>query len=232
VRQGLVELMGGFKDDSSVGAKLARIYREDKAYRVRGAALASLAQQKAPNAFALLREAAATDSPDDRLRTAALRALGTLGNDEAVPLLVGWAEPGKPFAARSAAIAALGQLDKKNKEITKKLLAYAQEPYQPVAYSALAAFGQRGDADSIASLEDLLNRGALGDEASSIGGYTGMLADYARRIIARLKTPQAQQPSGRPAGQEAEGRVEQLEREFAEIKERLKKLEEKVGGPK
>ncbi len=227
VRQVAVELMGGFKDDPAVSAQLEKIYREDKAYRVRGAALASLAQQKAPNTLELLREAAASDSPDDRLRIAALRALGVLGNDKAVPLALEWAEPGKPFSVRSAAIAALGQLEKKNKEITKKLLTYAQEPYQPVAFSAVAAFGQRGDADSIASLEDLLNRGVL----------EGMLAEVARGTIARVKQAQAQQPSSQAAGKEAAGqagleKLEQLEREFVEIKERLKKLEEKAVAPK
>src|SRR5437879_10419567 len=117
-------------DDPSVATRLETIFREDKAYRVRNAGLASLAQQKPANAVELLRAAVGIDSPDDRLRIAALRALGTLGDDRGVPVLVEWSATGKPFPVRLAAITSLGQLDRKNKSITERLLAYMAEPYR------------------------------------------------------------------------------------------------------
>jgi len=181
VRQVAVEQMGSFKDDPSVATRLETIFREDKAYRVRNAALASLAQQKPANALELLRAAVGIDSPDDRLRIAALRALGTLGDDRGVPVLVEWSATGKPFPVRLAAITSLGQLDRKNKSITERLLAYMSEPYRAVRFATITALGQRGDVDAVALLEALLKSGELSERQEQV----------ARGVLERLKQPPA-----------------------------------------
>jgi len=177
VRQVIVEQMGSFRDNSTVATKLEAIYREDKTYRVRVAALASLAQQKPANAFELLRAAATTESPDDRLRIAALRALGTLGDERAAPILLEWSATGKPFALRSAAIGSLGRLDKKNKAITERLIEYLAEPYRSVRFATFQALSQRGDPAAIAPLESLVKSNEL------IPG----LRELAETVIERLK---------------------------------------------
>ncbi len=240
VRQVAVDMMGGFKDDSSVAAKLEKLFREDKAYRVRAAALTALAKQKGPNAFEVLQAAVQTDSPDDRIRSAALRALGTFGDDKAVPTLLDWSATGKPFPVRSGAISSLGQLDKKNKDITKKLIAYLQEPYRPVRFPTILALAERGDADAIAAIEALIKNGEIED----IG------ATFVRRQLDRLKknasAAQAAQPAGAPAAAAAPATanaqaaaagptnqqileaLEKLARDTAELKDRLKKLEERL----
>jgi len=74
----------------------------------------------------------AADSPDDFLRKAALRSLGSLGDDKAVPLLLQWSAAGKPLDSRTAAINSLGRLQKDNKDITKQIAAYLTEPHFPV----------------------------------------------------------------------------------------------------
>ena len=51
---------------------------------------------------------------------------------------------------------AVGHLDKTNKEITKILLTYLREPYFDVSFWALFAIGERGDADAIAPLQEML----------------------------------------------------------------------------
>ncbi len=163
VRQVAVEMMGRFKDDPAVVGRLETIFREDKTYRVRGAALESLAQQKAANAFAVLQAAVAIDSPDDRLRAAGLRSLGTLGDDRAVPLLLEWSATGKPVAVRVAAIASLGRVDKKNKAITTQLVSYLPEPYRGIRFAAIGALRERGDPDAIAAVEALLKSGELSE---------------------------------------------------------------------
>ena len=183
VRQVAVELMGHFKGDTSVAERLEAIYREDKAYRARATALASLAQQKSPNAFALLETAAKTESPDDRLRIAALRAMGTLGDHRAAPLLLEWSATGKPFPVRAAAIASLAHLDKQNKAITQRLVAYLGEAYRGIRSSTVAALGQRGDPDAIAPLEALVEKGELGEQ----------LTRFARGVLERLKQAAASQ---------------------------------------
>ncbi len=183
VRQVAVEQMGRFRDDATVASRLEAIFRDDKAYRVRAAALDSLAQQKPANAFALLQGAAATDSPDDRLRTAALRAMGTLGDDRAVPVLLEWSATGKPLAVRAAAIASLGRVDKKNKAISQRLLSYLPETYRGMRFATIAALAERGDADAIAPLEALLKSGELSEP----------LQRFARGVLERLRQTAAAQ---------------------------------------
>jgi len=176
VRQVAVELMRDFTGDASVASRLDSISREDKAYRVRAAALASLAQQKPANGRQVLEAAAATDSPDDRLRVAALRAMGALGDDRAVPVLLQWSATGKSFPVRTAAIASLGRLDRANEAVTQRLIAYLAEPYRGVRSATIAALGQRGDPAAIAPIESLLKSGELSQS----------LEDAAQGVVSRL----------------------------------------------
>ncbi len=97
VREVAVGQTGRFSEDSSLPLKLADIAVNDKAYRVRVAALESLAELKSQNAYDILTGAVKSDSPDDTLRNAALRALGTLADPRAVPILLEWSAPGKPI---------------------------------------------------------------------------------------------------------------------------------------
>jgi len=97
-----------------------------------------------------------TNSPDNVVRNAALDALGKLGDDRAVPRLLEWSPTGQDIHTRQIAIMAVARLDKKNKEITKALVAYLHEPYFDVRYWGLFAIGSRGDLDAVAPLEELL----------------------------------------------------------------------------
>jgi aminopeptidase N len=177
VRQVVVELMGTFKDDATLADRLKTIFREDKAYRVRAEALASFARQKPSGGLALLQAAAATDSPDDRLRIAALRAMATLGDDQAVPVLLEWSATGKPFPVRAGAITSLGRLGRKNKAITQRLIAYLPENYRAVRSATISALGECGDPDAIAPLEALLKSGELSEGQEAL----------ARGVLDRLK---------------------------------------------
>lgn len=190
VRRVAVSLMGAFKEDPSVVGTLEKIYREDKTYDVRTATLGALAQQKAPSAFETLRQAVGTESPDDRLRIAALRALGGLGDDRAVLLLSEWSATGKPINVRGAAISGLGRLAKNDKQITQKLLGYLDEPYQNLRFNTVFALVERGDTDAIAPLEKLAASPDLGE---------GM-ADFIRGQLARLKPRPAGAQPGAPGG--------------------------------
>ncbi len=161
VRSVAVQELGEFKDDSKLGPKLTEIAANDKAYRVRGAALTALGGIKAPNAYEVLTAAVKSDSPDDTLRNAALEGLGALGDDRAVPLLLEWSAPGKDLDTRSAAIASVSMLDLKNKSITQTLISYLQEPYIDIKFTTVFALTRRGDPDAIQPLEDLLKSGGL-----------------------------------------------------------------------
>jgi aminopeptidase N len=156
VREAAVQQLGNFKEDASLSSKLELLASSEKAYRVRAAALSALADIKSPAAYDTLVAAVKTDSPDSVIRDAALRGLGRLGDDRAVPLLLEWSAPGKDRHTRQVSMMAVGRLDKKNKEITRTLVSYLHEPYFDISFWGLFAIGARGDADAIPPLEEML----------------------------------------------------------------------------
>jgi aminopeptidase N len=242
VRAVAVQLMGGFKDDASIGDALAKTFCEDKALRVRNAALNALAQLKSANAYEVMTQAVAVDSVDDAIRATALRGLGQSGNDNAVPLLLEWAALGKPINVRRAAIASLGRLDKKNKDLTNQLIAYLKESNRAFGFQfgVVTALVDRGDKDALPAIDAWEKTAQL-----PIGG------SFVQNVIARLRGPApgaqqaagqpgAQAPAASPAATDASMQLNQqilqqldaLRKDNAEIRDRLKKIEEKVGEKK
>lgn len=236
VRNRVVAALANFKDDPSVPSKLESIAHDDSFYRARAAALQALARLKTPNTLATLNAAVAADSPDGFLRDAALRAMGSLGDDKAVPLLLEWSVPGKPIESRQAAISSLARLQKDNKEITKQIISYVSEPHFPVRISSIFALGSRGDASAIPALEDLLKSGDLSIE----------MIPMIKEQIARLKKPQDgksnpqaeeegenDEKDGGDSGQNAvTQRLDKLERLIQEMNEKLKSIEARLPPPK
>jgi aminopeptidase N len=161
VRQVAVEQMGRFQDDGDAIKRLHDIYKKDKAYSVRGAALQSLAQDKASGTASLLEKAILVSSPDDVIRSAALRAMGTLGDNSVVPTLLEWSAPGRSSALRGIAIGGLGHVDLQNHDITAKLVSYLSEPSFDIRFASMFSLGRRGDPTAIEPLEALLKTGQL-----------------------------------------------------------------------
>ncbi len=112
LRATIVQALGSFKETPDVTSKLETIARDDSSYRARAAALGAIGRMKTPKAYEILTATVNGDSPDGFLRNAALRGLGPLGDDKAVPLLREWAAPGKEIASRQAAISSLARLQK------------------------------------------------------------------------------------------------------------------------
>jgi len=238
VRNRIVAALGNFKDDTAIAAKLDSVAREDTSYRARAAALQALGRLKAPGALATLEAAAGADSPDGFLRNAALRAMGPLGDDKAVPLLLQWSGLGKQIDSRNAAIASLGRLQKDNHEITRQIAGYLAEPHFTVRMASIFALGARGDDSAIPALETLLKSDDLTIE----------MVPMIRNQIARLKKSSgANTPSkeGAPGEDESEEgaagakdqaavaqRLEKLERLVQEMNERLKSIETRLPPPK
>ena len=230
VREVAVTQLGKFKD-ASLGAELAKIAATDPAYRVRAAALQSLADSKAPNALDVLTAAVKSDSPDDILRRGALRAFGDLGDDKAAPLVLEWSADGKPLTSRAAAISSLGLLDKDNKEITKALISYAEEGHRDVRFPAVLALGRRGDAAAIPTLEQLAKEGGFG--GSMIQGQIQAI---------RAQASGNGTPGGRPAGSsdsqptasdssgaDTAKTLERIQKQLDEVNSRLQKIEAQIG---
>jgi len=175
------------------------------------------------------------DSPDGFLRDAALRALGPLGDDRAVPLLRDWAATGKNMESRQAAISSLARLQKDNKDITNQLAGYLSEPHYPIRMSAIFALGSRGDASAIPALEALLKSNDLSIE----------MAPMVKGQIEHLKNPKAKISHYGPIGEEEAGadgeeeaakptedqRLSHLEELVQEMNDRLKSMESRLPPP-
>jgi aminopeptidase N len=232
VRYRIVAALGNFKDEKTVAEKLSAIAKEDASYRAQAAALEALGRLKASGAFATLEAAVAGDSPDGYLRNAALRGLGSLGDDKAVPILKQWAAPGKPIPTRTVAIRNLANLQKNDKDITQQIASYLPEPHFPVRMASIYALGSRGDASAIPALEALLKSDDLSIE----------MVPMIKGQIARLKKPAGTKPSGGESeasegGNESDSaavarRLEKLERLVQEMNERLKSFETRLPPPK
>ncbi len=227
LRAAIVHALGSFKENAEITAKLEAIAQDDPSYRARAAALGAIGRMKTPKAYEILTAAVNGDSPDGFLRNAALRGLGPLGDDKAVPLLRGWAAPGKETESRQAAISSLARLQKDNKEITNQIAGYLTEPHFRVKLASIFALGSRGDASAIPALEALLKSDDLSIE----------MAPMIKTQIERLKNPGKDGlggPMGMGMGEEApeagakggeDQRLSHLEQLVEEMNERLKAIE-------
>jgi aminopeptidase N len=234
VRQTVIEQLGHFPGDAKLAPIFPAFAANDKSWHVRAAALGAMAEMKVPRTFDTLRDALSSQSPDDILRNAALRAYGPLGDVKATPILLSWAAPGKPLTARAAAISALGQMDRNNKDITKALIGYLDEKHVDVQRAALLALVARGDQDAVPALEAFQKGSSL-----SIGmrGFIG-------RMIQQLKSGAPMPPPGAEFASPAAGAaspnasnasnasnaklmkaIQSLQQQMTELNERVKKLE-------
>ena len=236
VRAVAVDQLGKFRGDEEIAKRLQNIFKDDKAYSVRSAALQSLALDKAPNAESILEKTLTISSPEDVLRSAALRAMGSLGDNSVVPALVEWSSPGKPSALRRVAIGSLGRVDLKNHDITARLISYLNESSFDIRYASIFALGRRGDPTAVEPLEALLKTGQL-----SIG-VPHALED----LIEQLKNKSGQQKgtSGAdPKDDDAAGatsknnqavldRLDHLEHQLTDMNDRLRRIEASLPGSK
>jgi aminopeptidase N len=240
VRNRIVSALANFKDDPTIVAKLNSIAGDDSSYRARAAALQTLGRLKAPGALATLDAAVAADSPDSFLHNAALRSMGPLGDDKAVPLLLEWSALGKPIESREAAIASLARLQKDNKDITKQIASYLNELHFPIRMASIFALGARGDASAVPALEALLKSDDLSIEMVPMikGQIATLKAPASERHRQRGEMPS--EDEGADAGSAATGndqgvvakRLDRLEQLIQEMNDRLKTIETRLPAPK
>jgi len=231
VRASIVKALDTFKDDKEVIARLQTVAKGDTSYRARASALRALATMKAPEAYETIVAVVNENAPDGLLQNAALQALGTLGDDRAVPLVKEWVAPGKKMETREAAIVSLARLQKDNKEVTSQIAGYLSDPHFPIRRSAVFALGMRGDASAIPALESMLQSKNLsitmepmikeqieGLKNGSKSGAHGMMKEEGS--------------DGTAAKGVDDGRFGKLEQLVQEMNDRLKEIEKRLPAPK
>jgi len=227
VRANIVQALGTFKENAEIAARLEAIANQDNSYRARAAALGAIGRMKTPKAYETLTAAVNGESPDGILRNAALRGMGSRGDDRAVPLLREWAAPGKEIPSRQAAINSLARLQKDNKEITNQIASYLNDSEFRVRLASIFALGSRGDASALPALESLLKSDDLSIE----------MAPMIKTQIERLKNP-GKTAAGAHMGMDEESesaakskedeRLSHLEQLVEEMNARLKTIEARL----
>ncbi len=233
VRAVAVEQLGRYHGDEEIAKRLQNIYKDDKAYSVRGAALQSLATDKAPNAEPILEKALTISSPDDVLQRAALRAMGSLGDNAVVPTLLEWSSPGKPSALRSIAIGSLGRVDLKNHDITTRLISYLNETSFDIRFAAIFALGRRGDPTAVEPLEALLKTNQLGiGVPHAVEDLITQLKGQGAPQNGPAATDQKTGEAGSNNNQAVLDRLDHLERQLIDMNDRLRRIEASLPGSK
>ena len=229
VRQVAVEQMGHFQSDEDTIKRLQSIYKNDKAYSVRGTALHSLAQDKAPGASQLLENALATPSPNNILQRASLRAMGTLDDSGVASTLLEWSSPGRPSSLRGIAITSLGHMDLKNHDITAHLISYLSEPSFDIRYASIFALGRRGDPAAIEPLEALLKTGQLSISVPhAVEGLIEQLKSQntLRKDITAADAKAIDSPVSSPVNNQVVlDRLDRLEQQMSDVNNHLRKIE-------
>jgi aminopeptidase N len=108
VRRAVAEGLGAFRDPEVAGALLA--LRDDPSYFVVAAALHALGRTRDPRAFDALVAGVATASWNETIAVGAVRGLGALADERALPVLIGALAGDRPEALRRAAVGAIAEL--------------------------------------------------------------------------------------------------------------------------
>lgn len=147
--------LGTFRDDEVVAEALSGLISAEPAYGTLAAAVRSLAKIHATGARQAALAALDVDSYYEKVRSAALEALGELGGDESLAVLRTWVGYGKPRLARVAAIGALAQAARASEDDgddVELLVARLDDPEFRVRRAAIAALGTLRAAEAVEAL--------------------------------------------------------------------------------
>lgn len=220
VRSAAASALGRLESSPAALVRLEQLAREDASFTVRAQAIRSLGRLKSESGLERIRPFLEQDSPHELVRQAAAAALGELGDDKAIPVLIEWSTRGKPDEVRTSALSALGRLGRKA-EVRDHLVKQLQDPYFRVRFAAVDALRQRREREAVAALENLARN-----------DWHDGIARAARSAIEEIQQPA--QPAGAQAAGEGDlgrlrERLAELEKENKELRERLKRLEERLG---
>lgn len=199
-RLATVEALGEYRHPR-VAAALLKGANSDASSAVEAAAIRGLGKQAPQDEIrALLLEKAKQASWEDKVREAAVAALGELADEGGLEAALALARYGAPYRSRPVGIAATAKLLPKAEdaaEIKQLLLAWAVDSQDKAASAALDAIVEVGDPNMAGPLERLAN-----------GAVTPQRRKDMRDALARLAS-----------GQERDAQIE-------ELRERVRKLEQ------
>jgi aminopeptidase N len=233
VRRACLESLAKLPANADAAAAALDVLRKDEpSYGVCGAAMLTYAKHGGKDAAAVLTPWLSRPSHNDLLRASALRAMAETHDLALLDSLLAYTKPGNAQATRMAALQGLVQLASKakpNDEQTKQIVA--------VFTSALDGDPQRIGRHDVQSAMMMLFtlREATGPLASAVLPALDKISREAsdERIRNLAKTTAdglraADKSSGSEEVKKLREEVERLKREQADLRDRLKKIEQKA----
>jgi aminopeptidase N len=228
VRRACLRALGDLPTDSRIAEFAAEVLRKgDASYGVCGAAMTTFAKHKGKDAVAVLRPWLSRPSHNDTLRAGALEALSQTQDPAMLDSLLPYAKAGNPRNSRSAALRGLIRLaqkaklsDEQGKQIKAVLVDSLQGNDPMVQFVVLGASTDLGSmASALLPAVEKLSQDASNERIREMAKQT------AEKIRSQDKGGSA--PTSAEVKQLRE-KVERLEREQAELREQLRKLQKKV----
>ncbi len=218
-RRQVMRALGEFREERAADALLKVVNEGDGSYYVEAWATAALGKTRSPRAFEALQRGLDKNSQNDVIRSAVFQGLGDLKDERGVEIAIEWSRYGKPANVRGAAVGALAKLgevvpENRKEEIIDHLITLIDDPWFRASMSAIDA------------LEALKARKALPHlERAAQSALDGRTIRTARVAIKSIR-------EGADKGDEMKKlreEVDKLTDENRGLKERLEKLEAKVG---
>ncbi len=176
-RRAVARALGEFRGDEACEA-LSPMLARDASYFVEAEAAASIGKTRSKKAFAILTKALEKASFNDVIRCGAMRGFAELGDERAIPILLGWTEYGKPNFARETAIEELGKLGQGKREVRLRLCDLLDDKNFYARLAAVEALQALHDHDAVGVLNRLASqdvdgrlKGAAAKAVRAIGEY-------------------------------------------------------------
>lgn len=223
-RAAVVAALEKYTEEADVESALLNIVKEgDASYTVETNAIRAYAKVCADPPLDLLESLLDRDSQNERIRAAALRAIGDHCDVDRFSRLIEWSKPGKPVACRTSAIGAMGkamsdedqgkQFVEQGMEILEGYLAVKSPRVQRAVLSALADLGKQA-LPLLPEIDRLAENG---------GGRIERSAKRAGKKIRESETPEMQLDDLRD-------QLADLQKKNKRLAERLKKIEAAQSG--
>jgi len=224
VRRACVQALSKITDDAEVVARLKQVFATDTSYATLAQVMTAIALLGPPDAFEFLQKGLLRSSHNEVISAAALRGLAELKDPKVAGILLAHTAYGRPFAARSAAIEALGKLghylrgdegsstSRLKDKIKNRLVALLADPKYNARLAAVEALGTFGDKETIDELKKA--------EASELHYQ---LVKASRQAIEVIRTGKKEYGTL----DELRARMEGLEGENKGLRQRIEVLEKK-----
>jgi aminopeptidase N len=218
VRLACAEALGGFYRNAEAAARLERLARDDRAYGVRAAAVASLVKMRGERAARVCLDALEQESHQGGVRSAGLNGLADLGDTAALDRIKPYCASGNPRYYRHTAIGAYARLAKRlEKETDRRRAAEFLYPFLDDGYLRT----REAVIDALATIAEPTSVEPLRRLASS--DRVAAVRERARKAADRVEaaTEKATALDNAASIEDLKRRLEAMEREMEAAKKKL-----------